>query len=173
MFKNKKGQAFEAYKLLIAFIIATAILGIIVMMINKTNNQAIIISNQKIEDAFLSAINSPIISMQRPFQVKDVMISGIISSTRYEQLGNIEEGCFGFMTGPGVKKEDYGVIVEKKFLKTDIYFVCGLEDMSDSDIILEIWQGVPDDSPFDSNPSTNCEDLFCVMYINRIPDTTT
>lgn len=171
MFRNKKGQAFEAYKLLIAFIIATAILGIIVMMINKTNNQAIIISNQKIEDAFLSAINSPIISMQRPFQVKNVMISGIISSARYQQLGNIEEGCFGFMTGPGVKKEDFGVIIEKKFLKTDIYFVCGLGGMETDKILFEIWTGTPGDRPFEDNPSVECEDLFCVMYINRIPKT--
>jgi hypothetical protein len=165
---NYKGQAFEAYQLLIAFIIAVAILGIIVMMINKTNNQAIIISNQKIEDAFLSAINSPIISMDKPFFVRDVMVSGIISSARYEQLGNIESGCFGFLTGPGVINHDYGVEIEKRFLKTDVYFVCGLSEMvapSGNDTYLEITTG----SNRAIDDIDNCERLFCVMYINRKP----
>lgn len=170
MIRNNKGQAFEAYQLLIAFIISVAILGIIIMMVNKTNDQAIIISNQKIEDAFISAINSPIISMQKPFVVKDVLVRGIISNSRYENLGNIEEGCFSFIVGPGVKLENYGAVIDKKYLKTDVYFVCGLSEMSpfdldDPDTFNQITMGT--NAPL---PNYNdCERLFCVMYINKIP----
>jgi hypothetical protein len=161
--RNSKGQAFEAYQLLIAFVIATAILGIIIMMIGKTNNQAIIISDQKIEDAFLSAINSPIISMEKPFVVKDVMITGIISYDRYQNLAKIDEGCFEFMVGPGVVLENYGDVIDKKFLKTNIYFSCGIKDMDSSLISRDIYPDL-----FDSNPADNCE-KFCVMYINKMP----
>ncbi len=167
--KNKKGQAFEAYKLLIAFVIAAAILGIIAVMISKTNNQAVVISYQKIENSFSSAINSPIISMEKPFVVKDVLISGIISYNRFEQLGNIEPGCFGLITGPGITKEAYGAMIEKKYLKTDIYFRCGLGEMNDSLIPNDIWPGVTNYEPFDQDPTILCEKLFCVMYINKIP----
>ncbi len=170
MINNKKGQAFEAYQLLIAFIVATAILGIILVMVNKTNNQAIIISNQKIEDSFLSAINSPIVSMEKPFAVEDVLVSGIISHAKYEQLGNLEPGCFGFIVGPGILKESYGVQIQKKYLKTDVYFVCGKSGMSSRDltninIYSEITTGANAPIP---NPDS-CEDLFCVMYINKKP----
>ncbi|NCP72166.1 hypothetical protein GW835_02115 [archaeon] len=166
--KNNKGQAFEAYQLLIAFIIATAILGIIVMMISKTNSQAIIISNQKIEDAFTSAINSPVISMEKPFVVKDVLITGILSYERYEQISGIEEGCFGFIVGPGVTLQPYGVIVDKKYLKTNVYFSCGLRNMSG--LPDEIYPGVSGNRPFQDDPSRECERLFCVMYINKTPE---
>lgn len=170
MIYNNKGQAFEAYKLLIAFIVAAAILGIILTMVNQTNNQALIISNQKIEDGFLSAINSPIISMEKPFVVKDVLITGFINSSRFEQLGNIEPGCFGFITGPGAKKQDFGVEIESRRLRTDVYFVCGLSGMDTSLISYEIWPGNQSiGAPFNQDPASNCENLFCVMYINRIP----
>ncbi len=167
--KNNKGQAFEAYQLLIAFIIATAILGIIVMMISKTNSQAIIISNQKIEDAFTSAINSPVISMEKPFVVKDVLITGILSYDRFEQISGIEEGCFGFIVGPGITLQPYGAVVDKKYLKTNVYFSCGLRSMSD-DVPFEIYPGEVGNSPFEDDPSEKCERLFCVMYINKTPE---
>ncbi len=170
MIKNNKGQAFEAYQLLIAFVISVAILGIIIMMVNKTNDQAIIISNQKIEDAFISAINSPIISMDKPFVVKDVLVRGIISHSRYEQLGNIEEGCFSFIVGPGVKLENYGAVIDKKYLKTDVYFVCGLSGMSISDLTnTETYSEITTYANAPINDPDDCERLFCVMYINKIP----
>jgi len=168
--KNNKGQAFEAYQLLIAFIIATAILGIIVMMISKTNSQAIIISNQKIEDAFTSAINSPVISMEKPFVVKDVLITGILSYDRFEQISGIEEGCFGFIVGPGITLQPYGAVVDKKYLKTNVYFSCGLKGMDIDNLPFEIYPGVSGNSPFEKNPSNDCERLFCVMYINKTPE---
>lgn len=169
MFKNKKGQAFEAYQLLIAFIVSLAILGIILTMVNQTNQKALIISNQKIEDAFISAINSPIISMEKPFVVKDVLVSGFISSSRFEQLGGIEPGCFGFITGPGIQKTERFIEIESRYLKTDVYFVCGLSEMNpiNNNVYFEITTG--SDPPV---PNWDlCERLFCVMYVNKMPST--
>lgn len=169
MFFNSKGQAFEAYHLLIAFIVSVAILGIIFTMINKTNSNAVIISTQKIDDAFLSAINSPIVSMEKPFLVENVLISGIISLEKYKKLGKIEDGCFSFIVGPGVTIEKYGAKINKKYLKTNVYFSCGLKDMESNLISKDIWPGFSPNQPFDKNPADNCERLFCVMYINATP----
>jgi len=169
MINNNKGQAFEAYKLLIAFIIAVAVLGIILTMVNKTNNQALIISDQKIEDAFISAINSPVISMEKPFIVKEVLVSGIISYAKYENLGGLEPGCFGFIVGPGVSLEAYGAEIESRFLKTDVYFSCGfnmnVNNLQNTETYFEITTGA--NSPIDT--IEECEKLFCVMYINKRP----
>lgn len=168
MLKNKKGQTFEAYQLLIAFIVALAILGIIFSMIEKTKSNSIIISTQKIDDAFLSAINSPIISMEKPFAVENVIITGVISDAKYENLGALEQNCFNFIPGPGISLESYGAEIKKKYLETDIYFVCGLENINQNDLSENAKKTYEEISVNNYNMQADCE-LYCVMYINKTP----
>jgi len=151
---NQKGdEAFESFRLLIAFALATAVLVIIIVMVGRVNNQSIIISTAKFEEGIVSASKGPGITTQTPFIIEDVMISGIISKERISKLTGYSKDCIAFKAGPGFEVTDDYVKISKKYIKTDVYVYCGFGDL------------VPPEIPIMNNICPT----YCAIYFNMTP----
>ena len=110
---NQKGDdsASEAYRLLIGFILGAAILVIIMNMINSTQNQLIIVSNQKLKEGLISAVKSTGTSAKTPFVIEDLMLKGNISKTTITNYTGLPEECMAFVAGPKLfSVNDYNVL---------------------------------------------------------------
>ena len=154
---NEKGddEASEYFRLLIAFVLATAVLVIIIVMVGRVNNQSIIISTAKFEEGIISASKGPGVTTQTPFIIEDVMLSGIISKERISKLTGYSKECILFKSGPGFDNSSTDFIsINKKFMKTDVYVYCGYYG-DEGAIIL--------------NTSTDCP-TYCALYFNTRPD---
>jgi len=151
---NEKGdEAFESFRLLIAFALATAVLVIIIVMIGRVNNQSIIISTAKFEEGVISASKGPGVTTETPFIIEDVMLSGIISKERISKLTGYSKNCLVFITGPGFDNQGEYVEINKKFIKTDVYVYCGFGDVVPSEI----------------NIMTATCPTYCAIYFNMNP----
>jgi len=152
---NQKGdEAFESFRLLIAFALATAVLVIIIVMVGRVNNQSILISTAKFEEGFVSASKGPGISTKTPFIIEEIMLSGIISKERLSYLSGYSPECIIFESGPGFDNtsEKY-ISVNKKYIKTDVTIYCGFGDDTQATSFY-----IPDTCP-----------TYCVIYLNKTP----
>jgi len=152
-FNEKGDEAFESFRLLIAFALATAVLVIIIVMVGRVNNQSIIISTAKFEEGVVSASKGPGITTQTPFIIEDVMLSGIISKERISKLTGYSKECIAFKVGPGFEEADEYVKVNKRYIKTDVYVYCGFGD------------NVPGEIPIMNNTCPT----YCAIYFNLTP----
>jgi len=155
---NEKGdEAFESFRLLIAFALATAVLVIIIVMVGRVNNQSILISTAKFEEGFVSASKGPGIGTQTPFVIEDVMLSGIISKERLSYLSGYSKECIKFESGPGFDNTNTEYIkVSKKYIKTDVYVYCGFGD---------------DAHAYEFINSGDCS-TYCVVFFNKTAPST-
>jgi len=152
--KKQKGQAFESFRLLIAFILMAAVLAIIIVMVNKTNQNAIIISTQKFEEGFISASKSPGTSTKVPFIIEDLRLKGIISKKRLATISELQEECIGFDLGPGIIDFPNGAEIERGSLKMDLTVYCGFRG--------EYIAGI-------GNINTDNCPTYCVLFLNKSP----
>lgn len=165
---SKKGDetAFEAYRLLIGFILGAAILVIIMNMINSTQNQSILISNQKLKEGLVSAVKSAGTSAKTPFVIEDLMLKGSISKTTITNYTGLPEKCMAFVAGPKLFSEgDFNIIrIKPRYLKMDVWAYCNfikmatnLPDQLDANTKSQITQD-PEVCP-----------TYCVFFFNIRP----
>ncbi|MFH0905712.1 MAG: hypothetical protein V1824_00055 [archaeon] len=161
--KFQKGQAFESFRLLIAFILTTAILAIIYSMVRSTNEQSILISNDKLKEAAVSASKAPGTSAQNKFVVEDLQLKGLITKADISNKTNLAKECLFFKNGSGIKKLDNGDIkIENRALKMDVYIYCNFKG-----------QGIYTNSDYYSELE-NCDnignaDRYCIFFFNTKP----
>lgn len=164
--KNKKGQAFESFRFLIAFVIAVAVLTIIYTMVNTINQRSIIISTERLQEGSISASKSIGTSAHHPFHLEDLMLTGRISSQQISNYTGMNKDCIYLDGGPGldvvIEGEEY--LIKKSHLKMDVYFYC---DFTSSPIIDETETNVITSKIY-SDYINNCP-TFCIVYLNKAP----
>ena len=166
LMKSQKGdsEAFESFRLLIGFVLATAVLTIIIVMISKIHNSSILISSQKFEEGVVSASKSPGVSSKVPFVIEDLMLSGTISKRKMAYLTGYPEECISFEIGPGIEenKKNKDVTITKKYIKTDVYVYCDFmndENPAPFPDILNAFEPA-------------CSVAYCAIFINKTPSPT-
>lgn len=167
---KEKGQAFESFRLLIAFILMTAVLVIILSMVHRTNTTTIIISTQKLDDGFLSASKSPGASTKIPFVIKDLKLSGIISKRRLANVSGMDPNCIFFKLGPGLKKlNNSDAQIIKKYIKMDVTVYCDFKENTNN-APSEIYSIILNAS---GHTIDNCyAQTYCVLFLNSAPPST-
>jgi hypothetical protein len=160
---SKKAQAFESYRLLIAFVLALAFLVVIYSMIQTLNQKTILISEQKFKEGIISATKAVGISTKKEFIIEDLVLSGIISNRMLENYSGINRDCFLLVPGPGFKETEASKILNIKgnFKKMDIYTYCDFESNTVSSINnykIEIYNSDPD-----------CP-VYCIIFFNKKPN---
>ena len=100
---NKKGQAFESFRLLIGFILALAILSIILFMVQKTNQNSLVVSSQRLQEEIQSASKSAGVSSKIPYKIKDIKLKGNITTSKYLRKTDLNHECIYFHPGPGLE----------------------------------------------------------------------
>ena len=163
--KNKRGQAFESYRLLIAFAIGVAVLTIIYAMVTAINQRAILISVERLREGSLSATKN-IGNSETPFYLKDLMLSGRISSQQISNYSGMPYECIYLDAGIGLTEvidgEEYKI--DKSSIKMDVYFYCDFTDAPDvSDTATEVII-----KNIKNNTNGTCP-TFCIVYLNKYP----
>lgn len=158
--RNKKGQAFESFRLLIAFILAIAILAIIYTMVAKVNKETVIISTQKFEEAVRSASKSPGTSSVVPFVIEDVVLEGAIDKHRLGLITGLSEECLSLQAGPGITVTTRGVDILKK-LKMNVYVYCNYQNAEINNVDMSYIVNT-------TITSSTCP-TYCVIFMNRKP----
>lgn len=160
---NNKGQAFESFRLLIAFILALAILLIIFSMVNKANKESVIISTERFEEAITSASKSTGTSASIPFIIKDLMLKGNISRRRIASITNMDENCIYLDGGPGLVEGGLpgDLEIKKRYLKMDAYVYCNFNDSS-----INYPSNISNIVSMEIDPS--CQ-RFCIIFLNKKP----
>ncbi len=102
-FKNKKGQAFDVFRLLIAAIIAVAILAILFNVLNIIKlpaGEADQVINQVVERTYQNAVAGFQASSyeQVQFEPGDVIVAGSVAA---KASGRAEDICFAYDSGFG------------------------------------------------------------------------
>ncbi|MCK9292586.1 MAG: hypothetical protein WCY27_00685 [archaeon] len=156
---TERGQAFEVYRLLIAFIIAVAVMSIIIVMVQKTNKESILLSYQNLEQGFISATKSPGTSSKMPFVIEDLKLKGMITKKKLSTISGLKEECIIFDAGPGIEKTDIGVEINK-ILKFDTTVYCNFGNVD----ILE----TPIIQLLENNTLENCP-VYCIVFMNKNP----
>jgi len=156
---KERGQAFEVYRLLIAFVIAVAVMSIIVVMVQKTNKESIILSYQNFEQGFISATKSPGTSSKMPFVIGDVKLSGIITKKRLSTISGLKEECIFFDAGPGIEETNIGVEIKKKVLKFDTTIYCNFGSVTVDNEIGSLLNGAGEE----------CS-VYCIVFMNKSPN---
>jgi len=160
LIKNKeKGQAFEVYRLLIAFVIAVAVMSIIIVMVQKTNNESIILSTQNFEQGIISASKSPGTSSKIPFVISDLKLSGSITKKRISDITSLNKDCIFFSAGPGIEKTNLGVDIKQKSIKMNATVYCNFGNAEFKPKII----------PYLTSDSVSDCSVFCVIFMNQIP----
>lgn len=162
---NQKGEdsASDVYRLLIAFVLAVAILVIIMNMINSIQKQSIIISNQKLKEGVQSAVKSAGTSATIPFIIEDLMLSGNIAKTTFRNYSGLAEECMAFVYGPGLEpiNDDINVLkIKGRYIEMDVWAYCNFMDIKDP----------PDVSGDQINPDNVACPAYCVFFFNKKPD---
>jgi hypothetical protein len=161
--KNKKGQAFESYRYLIAFAIGVAVLTIIYTMIGSINQKSILISTQRLKEGALSASKSIRTSGEKPFYLDDLMLSGEISSAQISNYTGMSSDCIYLVGGVGLEEKEPGKIysIQKSHLKMDVYFYC---DFTEDPLVTD------NNVSFITNSmDSNTCPTFCIVYLNTSP----
>ncbi|HPV66273.1 MAG TPA: hypothetical protein PK655_02360 [archaeon] len=166
---NQKGDdsASEAYRLLIGFILGAAILVIIMNMINSTQNQLIIVSNQKLKEGLISAVKSTGTSAKTPFVIEDLMLKGNISKTTITNYTGLPEECMAFVAGPKLfSVNDYNVLrIKTRHLKMNVWAYCNFMPSGEGSLLDEL------DSTTQSQltQDTSVCPTYCVFFFNIKP----
>ncbi|MFA5746245.1 MAG: hypothetical protein WCX82_00065 [archaeon] len=157
------GESFETFRLLIAFVLALAVLVIIISMVNSTNKQAILISDQKLKEGLLSAAKSPGTSTRIPFIIEDLMLSGTISKTRISNYSGLDGNCIALVYGAGITPLNPNtndiLKIKASRLEMNVYAYCDFNDGDHPD--------VAEDQI--STDSVVCP-TYCVFFFNKKPD---
>jgi hypothetical protein len=167
---SKKGDdsASEAYRLLIGFILGAAILVIIMNMINSTQNQSILISNQKLKEGLISAVKSTGTSAKTPFVIEDLMLKGSISKTTITNYTGLPEECMAFVAGPRLFSEnDFNIIrIKPRYLKMNIWAYCDFMPPGTT----QLPEGLDTNTQGQLTPDPNDCPTYCVFFFNIKPD---
>jgi len=159
---NQRGDdsSSESFRLLIAFVLAAAILVIIMNMIASTNKQSILISDQKLKEGVQSAAKSVGTSTKIPFIIEDLMLTGTITKRKISIYSGMDENCIGLIGGQGLEYLDNGDLrIKADNLKMNVWAYC------------DFWgtnQDVPTEIDFVPN-SENCK-TYCVYFFNKKPE---
>jgi len=124
---NQRGDdsSSESFRLLIAFVLAAAILVIIMNMIDNTNKQSILISDQKLKEGVQSAVKSAGTSTRIPFIIEDLMLTGEISKRKISNYSGMDENCIGLIGGPGIEVTGNGNLkIKARHLKMHVWAYC-------------------------------------------------
>jgi hypothetical protein len=164
---SKKAQAFEAYRLLIAFVLALAFLVVIYSMVQSINEKSLLISNQKFKDGIISATKAVGISTKKEFVIDDLLLSGTISTRKLENYSGIDKECFKLVPGPGFKEDTASNIlnIQGKFKKMNVYTYCDFEDAPITDDEINEYH----DIIYDSTELKQCP-VYCVIFFNKKPN---
>ena len=160
---NQRGDdsSSESFRLLIAFVLATAILVIIINMVNSTNKQSILISDQKLKEGIQSAAKSIKTSTQIPFIIEDLMLTGTITKRKISTYSGMDENCIGLIGGPGLEYLDNGDLrIKADNLKMNVWAYCDFFQTTMPDEI---------DSEIDFNPTHEDCPTYCVYFFNKKP----
>jgi hypothetical protein len=166
---SKKGDdsASEAYRLLIGFILGAAILVIIMNMINSTQNQSILISNQKLKEGLISAVKSTGTSAKTPFVIEDLMLKGSISKTTITNYTGLPEECMAFVAGPRLFSEnDFNIIrIKPRYLKMDVWAYCDFMPSG----MTQLPEGLDSNTKMQLEQDQDVCPTYCVFYFNIKP----
>lgn len=166
---SKKGDdsASEAYRLLIGFVLGAAILVIIMNMINSTQNQSILISNQKLKEGLVSAVKSTGTSAKIPFVIEDLMLKGNISKTTIKNYTGLSEECMAFVAGPRLFSEnDFNIIrIKTRYLKMNVWAYCDFMPSGSLDLPDEL----DDNTKLQLTEDPEICPTYCVFFFNVKP----
>ncbi|HOW29755.1 MAG TPA: hypothetical protein PK685_03765 [archaeon] len=163
---NQRGDdsSSESFRLLIAFVLAAAILVIIMNMIASTNKQSILISDQKLKEGVQSAAKSVGTSTKIPFIIEDLMLTGTITKRKISIYSGMDENCIGLIGGQGIEYLDNGDLrIKADNLKMNVWAYCDFWTAS-GDMPDEIFDPIS----FAPN-SENCK-TYCVYFFNKKPE---
>jgi len=159
---NQRGDdsSSESFRLLIAFVLAAAILVIILNMVNTTNKQSILISDQKLKEGVQSAVKSVGTSTRIPFVIEDLLLTGTITKRRLSTYSGMKEECIGLIGGQGLEQQENGDLrIKASNLKMNVWAYC---DFWDSDPPGDIYNAVP------NLEQEECP-TYCVYFFNKKP----
>lgn len=162
---SEKGQeASEAFRLLTAFIVALAILGIILAMIHKVDQQTLLVSTERFEEGIVSASKAPGTSAVIPFLIQDIVLKGTISKLRLSNLTGYSKECLIFQLGPGLEldAQDNAIVLKDK-LKMDVWVYCNFG----GDNVYSL-PGLSGGQQIDLDELSNCPQ-FCLIFMNKKP----
>lgn len=161
---NQRGDdsSSETFRLLIAFVLAAALLVIIMNMISITNKQTILISEQKLEEGLQSAVKSVGVSTRIEFIIDDLMLTGVIGKKKISQRSGMSEECIGLIGGQGIETLNNGDLrIKSSHLKMNVWAYCDFWQSSFPDEINE--------AMIHSNPSSDVCPTYCVFFFNKKP----
>jgi len=154
----------EVYRLLVAFILAAAVLVIIMNMIATTNKQTIIISEQKLKEGVQSAVKSVGTSTKIPFVIEDLMLTGTITKDKISTYSGMPKQCIGFVGGQGlVLLENGNLKIKSNTLELDLWAYCDFWDSSG-----RLPEELDDLMNYEFRPGNDCQ-TYCVFLFNKKP----
>ena len=121
---NQKGQAFDAYRILLGAILGLLILVIIVSSINYFEGLRLQVSQQRFYDGLSNAVSQP---NGEIFLIEDLIFKGGDSfSTRLlERRIGLEEGCLSFSSDCSDGFEcDSDIVDVKNYILASVKTVC-------------------------------------------------
>jgi len=163
---NQKGdsEAFESFRMLISFVLAAAILVIIINMVNNVNEKSVQISTQKLSEGVISGVKSVGTSARIPFVISDLLLRGTIDRRSIQNISGMNKECVFFIAGAGVDKSDNGEYISiKGTKKMDVYVYCN-QTSSGIVVVTNNYPEVSEDLSTDTCPT------FCVFFFNERPN---
>ena len=164
---NQRGDdsSSESFRLLIAFVLAAAILVIILNMVNTTNKQSILISDQKLKEGVQSAVKSVGTSTRIPFVIEDLLLTGTITKRRLSTYSGMKEECIGLIGGQGLEQQENGDLrIKASNLKMNVWAYCDFWNTS---------SGIPEEIEDNVHSSFNLYSAecptYCVYFFNKKP----
>jgi len=161
---NQRGDdsSSESFRLLIAFVLAAAILVIIINMINTTQKQSILISDQKLKEGSQSAAKSVGTSKKIPFIIEGLMLTGTITKRKMSQYSGLDTNCITLVPGTGIESQSNGDIkIKASSLKMNVWAYC---DFFNNNANWEIYEYVPNSATYETCP------IYCVFFFNKKPE---
>ena len=162
---NQKGdsEAFESFRMLIAFVLAAAILVIIINMVNNVNEKSVQISTQKLSEGIISGVKSVGTSARIPFVISDLLLRGTIDRRTIQNISGLNKECVFFIAGAGVDKSNNGEYISiKGTKKMDVYVYCNQTD-SGFEVVSSNYSEVSNNLTTEDCPT------FCVFFFNERP----
>lgn len=170
---NQKGdsEAFESFRMLIAFILASAILIIIINMVNNVNEKSIQLSNQKLSEGIISGVKSVGTSARVPFVISDLLLRGQLDRRTVQNLSGLNKDCVSFVAGPGVTKSDNGefITIKGNYRKMDVYVYCNQTAHNGLNVVNSFYPEVYTDLTRNGNNPLDICPTFCVFFFNKKP----
>lgn len=122
-FRDKKGQEGYVFRLFVGAVVAVAIIGIILVLINKTEEQKTYLSIESLITNLKYAVKAP---TQEEYVIDKVIIKkGTYFSKPYlEEETNLPKHCIKLTSKIGAMKEDQDGLYAEKDLETSVKVVC-------------------------------------------------